>query len=450
MSDPILDVDGDPIPEVRTLGPQQIRSLKESKARINIFEGAIRSGKTIVSLLRFLMAVMFAKGGVIVVIARTRDSAYRNVFEPLMDRGLFGPLAKLVHYTAGAPTGRVMGRTVHVLGANDKTSEKVLRGLTVALAYVDEITVIPEEFFTQLLGRMSPPKAKLFGTTNPDSPSHWLKAKFLDRIDKGLPNWRTWHFTLDDNPGLTEEYKNQVKSEFTGLWYKRFILGEWVAAEGAIYDMWDPEKHTIAWDDLPQMRELLCVAIDYGTTNPTVAGILGISAEVDLYGKPAPRLFMVDEWTYDAKISQQKLTDSQLSKGLREWLDNVAHLPIDTYPRMKPRYTILDPSAASFRVQLQQDGLISTQAENEVLYGIRTVASLLGAGKYLIARPTEKNPDRGCPRFIQEAPGYAWDPDQTLKGKDAPIKTADHSLDQSRYGLVTTENLWRQHIKLAA
>lgn len=450
MTDQLLDVDGDPIPEVSTLGPQQIRSLKESKARINIFEGAIRSGKTIVSLLRFLMAVMFAKGGVIVVIARTRDSAYRNVFEPLMDRSIFGPLARLVHYTAGAPTGRIMGRTVHVLGANDKKSEKVLRGLTVALAYVDEITVIPEEFFTQLLGRMSPPGAKLFGTTNPDSPAHWLKAKFLDRIDKGLPNWRTWHFTLDDNPGLSEEYKNQIKTEFTGLWYKRFILGEWVAAEGAIYDMWDPEKHTIPWDDLPEMRELICCAIDYGTTNPTVAGLLGISAEVDSLGRPTPRLFMVDEWTYDSKIKQAKLTDSELSKQMREWLDNVEHLPRDTFPRMKPRYVILDPSAASFRVQLAQDGVTATAADNEVLYGIRTVASLLGAGKLLIARPTEKNPDRGCPRFIQEAPSYAWDPDATLKGEDKPIKINDHASDMVRYSLTTTENIWRQHIKLAA
>jgi PBSX family phage terminase large subunit len=442
--------DAETIPEVSTLGPQQIRSLKQSKARVNIFEGAIRSGKTIVSLLRFLMAVLFAKGGVIVVIARTRDSAYRNVFEPLMDWSLFGPLSKLVHYTANAPTGRILGRTVHVLGANDAKSEKVLRGLTVALAYVDEITVIPEEFFTQLLGRMSPPNAKLFGTTNPDSPTHWLKVKFLDRIGHGLANWLSWHFTLDDNPGLTETYKDQVKAEFTGLWFKRFILGEWVAAEGAIYDMWNPDKHTIAWDDLPPMREFLCVAIDYGTTNPTVAGILALSSETDAYGKPTPRLFMVDEWTYDSKVSHAKLTDAELSRRMREWLDAGGHIPHDTFPPMRPRYTILDPSAASFRVQLSQDGLMSTQADNEVLYGIRTVASLLGAGKLLIARPTDANPDRGCPRFILEAPGYAWDPEQTLKGKDAPIKAADHSLDQGRYGLVTTEAIWRQHIKLAA
>jgi len=432
------------------LGAQQLRSLRESKTRINIFEGAIRSGKTIVSLLRFLMAIMFVRGGVIVVVARTRDSAARNVFEPLMSRELFGPLARLVHYTAGAPTARIMGRTIHVLGANDKKSEKVLRGLTVGLAYVDEITVIPEEFFTQLLGRMSPPGAKLFGTTNPDSPAHWLKTKFLDRIGHGLERWRSWHFVLDDNPALTEEYKNQVKTEFTGLWFKRFILGEWVAAEGAIYDMWDVDKHTIAWDDLPEMRELLCVAFDYGTTNPTVAGILGISAEIDHLGRPTPRLFMVDEWTYDASISQQKLTDSDLSHRARAWLDAGGHLPRDTFPAMRPRFTIVDPSAASFRVQLSQDGVTATPADNDVLYGIRTVASLLGSGKLLIARPTENNPDRGCPRFIQEAPGYAWDPAATLKGEDKPMKVADHSLDQLRYALITTENIWRQHIKLAA
>lgn len=432
------------------LGPQQMRSLRESKVRVNIFEGAIRSGKTIVSLLRFLMAVLFATGGVIVVIARTRDSAYRNVFEPLMNPGLFGPLARLVHYTAGAPTARILGRTVHVLGASDAKAEKVLRGLTVALAYVDEVTVIPEEFFTQLLGRMSPPRAKLFGTTNPDSPAHWLKAKFLDRIGAGLTGWRSWHFQLDDNPALSEEYKNQIKSEFTGLWYRRFVQGEWVAAEGAIYDSWDPEKHTIPWDDLPPMRDLLCAAGDYGTTNPTVFGILGVSDEVDEWGNPAPRLFLVDEWTYDSKLTHKAVTDAELSAQLRAWLDKGGHTPRDTDRHLKPRHTILDPSAASFRVQLHQDGVNSTPADNDVLYGIRLMASLLGSGKYIVARPTEKNPDRGCPRFIQEAPGYAWDPKATLKGEDKPLKVADHSLDQARYGVVTTESIWRHHVKLAA
>lgn len=432
------------------LGPQQMRSLRESKVRVNIFEGAIRSGKTIVSLLRFLMAVLFAAGGVIVVIARTRDSAYRNVFEPLMNPALFGPLARLVHYTAGAPTARIMGRTVHVLGASDAKAEKVLRGLTVALAYVDEVTVIPEEFFTQLLGRMSPPNAKLFGTTNPDSPAHWLKAKFLDRIGGTLTGWRSWHFQLDDNPALSEEYKHQIKTEFTGLWYRRFVQGEWVAAEGAIFDMWDPEKHTIPWDDLPEMRELIGVALDYGTTNATAALILGVSAEIDSLGRPAPRLFLVDEFRHDSKLAQQKLTDSELARDFVRWL-NDRHLPASTSARLLPRFTIADPSAASFKVELRKThGITATDADNDVLYGIRLLASLFASGAVLVARPTEANPTRGCAGFISEAPGYSWDPKATLVGEDKPIKVADHSLDGGRYVITTTENIWRRYIKIAA
>ena len=431
------------------LSPKQLLSLKESTARINVWEGSVRSGKTIASLLRFLIYIATNKTrGELIVVSRTRDSAARNVFAPLMDPSLFGEVSKYVSYTSGSPKGTILGRTVWVLGSSDTRSENVLRGLTCSGAYVDEVTLLKEDFFTQLLNRLWE-GAQLFGTTNPDSPAHWFKANFLDRM-KDLPDWRVWKFLLDDNPMLSETRKDAIRRENTGLFYRRNVLGEWVAAEGSIFDMWDPEVHTIAWDDLPEMRELIACSIDYGTTNPTVAGLLGISAEIDHLGKPTPRLFMVDEWTFDSKVEQRKVTDGELSRLLRQWLNDVEHLPRDTFPRMKPRHVILDPSAASFRVQLNQDGLTTTLADNDVLYGIRTVASLLGSGKLLIARPTETNPDRGCPRFIQEAPGYSWDPKATLVGEDKPMKVADHSLDQGRYGAVTTENIWRQYIKLAA
>lgn len=432
------------------ISEKQHRSIVDSNGRVNIWEGAIRSAKTIASLVRWLLFVARApRGGALVVIGRTRDAVGRNVFGPLMDPDLFGEWATETKYTTGAPTATILGRLVYVIGASDAKAEKVLRGLTVAGAYVDEVTVIPEEFFTQLLGRMSVPGAQLFGTTNPDSPAHWLKVKFLDQLDR-LTDWRSFHFELADNPSLTPEYIESISREFTGLWYRRFIKGEWVAAEGAVFDSWDPEVHTIPWDDLPEMRDLLCVSFDYGTTNPTVAGILGLSAEIDPLGRPTPRMFLVDEWVYDSKIEQQKLTDAELSQRVRAWLDAGGHIPRDTFPAMRPRYAIVDPSAASFRVQLAQDGLTSSAADNDVLYGIRLLASLLNSGKFLIARPTELNPDRGCPRFISEAPGYSWDPKKTEKGEDAPLKVADHSLDQARYGVVTTENIWRQHIKLAA
>lgn len=437
------------------MSEKQLCSLRESTARVNIWEGSVRSGKTIASLLRWLVYVAKTDvRGELIVVSRTRDSAARNVFAPLMDPSLFGAVSKYVSYTSGAAYGTILGRRVWVLGSSDVRSENVLRGLTCAGAYVDEITLLKEDFFTQLLNRLWE-GAQLFGTTNPDSPAHWFRA-FLDRCVPGhpqfLPDWRVWKFLLDDNPALSEQRKDAIRRENTGLFYRRNVLGEWVAAEGAIFDTWDPDIHTIAWDDIPDIRELLCMSVDYGTTNPTVAGLLAITDEYDQYNRPAPRLIMVDEWTFDSKLEQRKLTDAQLSHEIREWRTGVAHFPQDVprLPRALPRFNIIDPSAASFRIQLGQDGVTTTAADNDVLYGIRTMASLLNAGKLLIARPTQMNPDRGCPRFIQEAPGYSWDPKATLAGEDKPLKIADHSLDQGRYGVTTTENIWRRFIKLAA
>ncbi|GAA4871734.1 phage terminase large subunit [Saccharopolyspora cebuensis] len=203
----------------------QLESLRGSTSCVSIWSGAIRSGKTIASLLRWQIYVANApRGGQLVVVGRTRDSAARNVFAPLQGPSLFGHLADQVHYTSGAPTATILGRTVYVLGASDSKAEKVLRGLTCAGAYVDEATVVAEDFWTQLLGRMSVPGAQLFATTNPDSPAHWLKRKYLDRLDS-LPDWRSFAFTLDENPALSTEYKASIKAEFTGLWYRASSAG---------------------------------------------------------------------------------------------------------------------------------------------------------------------------------------------------------------------------------
>lgn len=423
---------GQPLTPADVISPKQLDFLRHSTTRVNVLEGSIRSGKTIISLLRWLIYVARAPlGGELVMIGRTRDAVWRNCIGPMQNVALFGTVAVQVVGNYGAPTVRILGRVVHVLGASDAKAEKVIRGMTVAGAYVDEITVIPEEFFTQLLGRMSVPKAKLFGTSNPDSPSHWLKRKFLDRIAK-LTDWSSWHFTLDDNPSLTAEYKASIRSEFTGLWYRRFILGEWVAAEGAIYDMWNPEKHVVRWDTLPQMQRLLGVGVDYGTTNASTALLLGLGDD--------NRLYLVDEWRYDAAQAQLRLTDAQISQRMRAWMD-APHLPYVN--SLRPEWTIVDPAAASFKVQLQADGVNNViNGDNNVLYGIRTTASLLSTGKLFVS-------DR-CPGIIQEAPGYSWDQKATEKGEDKPLKVADHSLDGSRYVITTTETNWRAYVDLAA
>lgn len=410
------------------LSDKQLTTVSESTGRVNIWEGAIRSGKTIGSLLRFLLFVATAPTtGEIVLVGRTRDAVWRNVIAPLQSVELFGAAAEHVVGNHGAPTVAILGRRCHVLGASDAKAEKVIRGMTVAGAYVDEVTTLPEEFFTQLLGRMSVAGAALFGTTNPDSPAHWLKKKFLDRLAL-LPGWRHWHFTLDDNPALTAAYVASIKAEFTGLWYRRFILGEWVAAEGAIYSMWDEGRHLVPWEQTPDMARLVGVGVDYGTTNATAALLLGQDHDGTMW--------MLDEYRYDPSVTQHRLTDQQLATQLRDWLAT-PHTPRpgpDSIP-----YVCVDPAAASFKVQLFNDHVRGvTDADNDVAYGIRTTASLLGTGQLKVT-------DR-CSGFLSEVTGYSWDPKATEKGQDKPLKVADHSLDAARYAIATTEALWRPHL----
>lgn len=413
------------------LGDKQLAFLRESTGTVNILEGSIRSGKTVVSLIRFVLAIAQflralvhgASSGEIVIIGRTRDSAWRNVIGPLQDAAVVGSdVARQVVGNYGAPTVTILGRRVYVMGASDTKAELTLRGLTVAMAYVDEITTIPELFFVQLLGRMSVAGAQLFGTTNPDSPQHWLKTKYLDRL-LDLPHWRRWHFTMADNPGLTEEYKAQKAVEFTGLWYRRFIKGEWVQAEGAIYEQWDQDVHVV--DGLPDDLTWLGVGVDYGTTNPTRGVRVG-------YGGDPVRLYVTAEW------DPPKGTEAQRSASLRAWLAGTPDEPCQPVP-----WVIVDPAAAGFRQQLFQDGVSNVMpGANAVLPGIRVVSSLLAADRLRI--------HTSCEALIKEIPGYMWDPKKTAKGEDAPIKLNDHSMDALRYACYSTRHVWRQVIPLLA
>lgn len=421
------------------MSAKQRLAVATATGRVNIFEGSIRAGKTFSWLLLMLEAIANAGPvGAIIIVGKNRDAVYRNVFEPLETVPALAAFATQVRYRQGAATARIFGRTVHVVGANDSTSSKKIQGMTVQLAFCDEVTVLDHDFFKQLLGRMSVEGARLYGTTNPDSPAHWLKKDYLDRIgvldDFGepvLPDWYRLHFTLDDNPSLTEKYKRSIKSEYTGLWYRRFIKGEWVAADGAVYDMWDEPNHVVPWEKLPRMTEILGCGIDYGTTNATTCLMLGLGVD--------RRLYLVDEWRYQARNDATRWTDAKLSQELRAWLDR-PHLPYDNAHGHGP--LIVDPAAASFRVQLREDGKPTHPAENDVLYGIRTVSTLLATGNLLVS-------DR-CTGFIDEASAYSWDPVATAAGLDAPIKVNDHSLDGARYAVASTERLWRRYVDLSA
>ncbi|WP_063023844.1 PBSX family phage terminase large subunit [Nocardia niwae] len=417
------------------LSRKQIVSIVESRRyRVSIWSGAVRSGKTIASILAFYDAVSTAPdSGLILICGRTLQTIERNIIEPMQDEAVFGPWAHEVHHTRGSNIAVILGRTVHLIGASDVRAEGKLRGLTACLALVDEATLLPESFWTQLLARLSVPGARCLATTNPDNPNHYLKVGFIDRQGDPDMNLQAWHFTLDDNPSLSPEYVAAIKAEFQGLFYLRNILGRWVAADGAIFDMYDPEQHLVPWSELPGMQWYVGVGVDHGTTNPTHGVMVGLGVDNVLYA--------VDEWRHVSPSSAARWTNVQLSQGLRDWLATPHHPGDD--PGNLPRLTcpvIVDQAAADFRVQLKQDGLTTYPAAKDVLYGIRTMTALVSAGKL-------KFSDR-CPELLKEIPGYVWDTKATDEGKDQPIKLNDHGIDALRYATVTTERKWRRQVKL--
>jgi len=413
--------------DVAPMSPMQIRSIVQADARVNLWTGSISGGKTVASLLRWLIYVATAPAGELVVVGRTRQSIARNVFGPLADASLFGPLAKHSHYTAGADTGKILGRTIHVMGASDARSEMVLRGLTCAGAYVDELTLVSEDFWIQLLGRLRVPGAQIFATTNPDGPAHYVKRQIMDRaVELG---YRVFEFRMSDNEHLDPTYVAQVQREFVGLWRKRFVDGLWVIAAGAIYDMWDPARHVAPVESFPPMEKILGVGVDYGDTHPTRGYLLGLGPDTR-EGQSGHRLYVLGEW------APGHMTIGQHSASLRAWIAGQPEL------WRHPEWIAVDPAAASFKSQLFHDGAQNTRnAHNSVLPGIRTMAALLATSKIVVADT--------CTQLIEKLPGYVWDVKATARGEDKPVKDNDDEADALRYSCYTTRLDWRHLIPLA-
>lgn len=402
------------------LSRKQIISIAESEhAALSIWTGAVRSGKTIASIVAFFIAIAKApRSGEVVIVGRTLQTIERNILAPMQDPAMFGALAGHVHHVRGSSVATVLGRTVHLVGANDVRAEHKVRGMTVCLSMVDEATLLTEEFWNQLLARHSVPGARMLATTNPDSRSHWLRKEWLLKADeKGVA---TWHFTLDDNPYLTRDYVERTKRNYAGLWYRRFVLGEWVLAEGAVYDMWDEERHVVS--GLPRVQRSLALGVDYGTANVFAALMLGLGEDGCLY--------LTREWRWDARAQARQLTDVEYVERLKGWMGVE-----------RPELVTVDPSASSLITQLLFAQVGATKGDNAVLDGIRVVSSLLATNRLKV--------HESCRGFIDEVSGYAWDDKAAEKGEDKPIKADDHSLDAARYAIKTTEYTWTPWVRAA-
>lgn len=406
------------------LSHKQRLSMVEAKtAKLALWSGAVSSGKTIASLYAFLDAVADAPdSGLIIIVGRSLQTIERNIFDPLADPALFDQrIVRTIHHTTGSTTANILGRTVHLIGASDVRSEGRIRGATVAIALVDEATLLPQSFWMMLLSRLRVPgdRSRLLATTNPGPPNHWLRKDFILRAGEvGMANW---HFNLADNPSNTPRYVADLHAQYRGMWRRRFIDGEWVMAEGAVFEAFDPDRHVLR-GPLPKLSRLLGCGVDYGASNPCAALLLGVQDE---QGTRPARLVLAREWRHDPKVAQRTLTVAEVAQQFTEWLGPT-----------KPPWIVVDPAAKAFRDELflaQNHDVL--QADNAVLPGLHLVASLLATGHLVI--------HESCKALLDEIPGYSWDTKAAEKGEDKPIKVDDHSIDAARYVIATTEGQWR-------
>lgn len=362
--------------------------------------------------------------GLYMMCAKSLTTLKRNCLLPLQE--LVGE--SNFTFSTSAKEGQLFGRKILLEGANDIRSEGKIRGLTLQGAYCDELTLFPKDFFMMILSRLRKPGAKLFGTTNPDAPSHWLKVDYIDRADElDLFNMK---FLLDDNTTLPVDYVENLKKEYVGVFYERFILGLWTLAEGIIYPMY---KDAVV-DSLPRdengrflpVQEYM-VSIDYGTMNAFAA---------ILWGKYGDTWYAEKEYYYSGRSKGMTKTDQEYANELKLWIADAwakqastpVHSALGGGAVTRKIKTIIDPSAASFIALLgKSEWARVLPADNDVINGIMETARAMQSGKIKLLSVMQNT--------IAELGGYVWD-DKSIE--DKPKKENDHGCDAIRYFVKTT------------
>lgn len=381
-----------------------------------IADGAIRSGKTVCMSLSFVFWAMANYSGQnFAMCGKTIGSFRRNVLTllklMLRSRGFHVADHRADNLVEISRNGII--NHFYIFGGKDESSQDLIQGITLAGVFFDEVALMPESFVNQATGRCSVDGSKYWFNCNPDGPYHWFKLNWLDKARE--KNLLVLHFTMEDNLSLSERIKARYRSMYTGVFFKRYILGLWAMAEGIIYDMFSEERHV---KSVLEYVHLLIdggryVSIDYGTQNATV---------FLLWNKGRDGIwYCIREYYYSGRDTGEQKTDAEYADDLVGFLDGT---PI--------RAVIVDPSAASFIAELNKRGFAVIQADNAVEDGIRLVATLLSTEKIAFSQ--------SCRNTIMEFASYIWDPKAAERGEDKPIKQRDHAMDAVRYFCYTILN----------
>ena len=368
-----------------------------------ICDGAVRSGKTFCMGLSFVCWAMARfQGAAFGLCGKTTVSLRRNLV-----RGLVPVLEELgfrceEKVSRSLLTVRRGGRenTFYFFGGKDEGSAALIQGVTLAGVLLDEAALMPRSFVEQACARCSVEGSRLWFNCNPEGPEHWFYKEWIQKAE--ARNALYLHFTMEDNPGLRPEIRERYSRMFSGAFYRRFVLGEWAAAEGRVYDFFD-ETYL---EDPPDGLSRWCISCDYGTVNPASFGLWGWKDGV---------WYRVKEFYYDSREKKRQKTDGEYAQDLRALAGG-----------RDIRLVVVDPSAASFIEVLRRDGLRVVKAENNVLSGIRTTAELLREKKLVICR--------GCDDALREFQLYCW---AEGGGQDRVRKEHDHAMDEIRYFAAT-------------
>lgn len=394
-----------------------------------IAEGAIRSGKTLVMSLSFVVWSMSAhKNQQFAICGKTVGSLRRNVVTQLKEvlscRG-YKVIDRQTENKLIVNRGKVCN-TYYLFGGRDERSQDLIQGVTLAGILMDEVALMPRSFVEQAMGRCSVEGSKFWFNCNPEGPSHWFYTEIIKQAES--KKFLRIHFRIEDNYSLSQETIDRYNSMFQGIFYKRFILGEWAFADGVVYDCFSKEKNTYTNAEREKILPSRILdndpfdgypmyGCDYGVYNPQVF------LEVYKYNKPGERIpyFYVDnEYYYDSRKKMRQKTDDEY---INDFIDFVGE--------KNNKGLVVDPSASSLIVTAHRKGIRTQKANNDVNSGIRMVYTLVNSGHVLI------NSDN-CPNLINEFGLYCWNEKRGENGKEEVVKQSDHALDALRYAIYTT------------
>lgn len=389
--------------QLKVLSWWKVDGIKDKYDAV-IADGSVRSGKTVSMSISFVFWAMatftdcnFALCG------KTVRSCRRNVIKPLIN------MLKHRYDIKDKRSENLLiiskdgkSNTFYIFGGKDESSQDLIQGVTLAGVLLDEVTLMPRSFVEQALARCSVEGARFWFNCNPDNPNHWFYREWvLKAADKHALRLK---FLMDDNLSLSDKVKQRYYSLYQGTFYRRFILGEWVIAEGLVYQDYNDHIKEKLWNGNPdELVGTWYISMDYGTINPCSMGLWCVTDN---------EAIRVDEYYYNSRKEGYQRTDEEHYAEL----DKLAG---DRYIER----VIIDPSAASFKATIKRHGKFFVKsAKNDVINGIRTTSQMLTDGRIKIGVK--------CKASQEEFGMYRWDDKAEV---DKVVKENDHAMDDIRY-----------------